>query len=73
LNEWHIYRNDVLGDIRDRYETDDPAMSKGDLEDALEGIEEARPDAVSAEIAHEATPMAVSATPSAFPTIPIGQ
>lgn len=44
LNEWHIYRNDVLGDIRDRYETDDPAMSKGDLEDALENIERLAPE-----------------------------
>ncbi len=45
LLQWGIYRNDVLGGIRDRYETEDPAMSEGDLQDALDDIERLVPDA----------------------------
>ncbi|MCT4555732.1 MAG: hypothetical protein N4A53_13680 [Pelagimonas sp.] len=58
-NDWHTYRYDVIGDIRNRYETDDPPMSKGDLEDALDDIERLVPDASALEIARN---------PNAIPT-----
>ncbi len=35
LSEWHAYRNDTLGGIRDRYDDRDDPMAKGDLRDAL--------------------------------------
>lgn len=69
LNEWHIYRNDVLGDIRDRYETDDPPMSKGDLEDALDSIEELRPEQHSVVPTASLAQSAADISPSSFPKL----
>lgn len=46
LTEWGVYRNDVLGDVRDRYDSDDLPMSKDDLKDALDDIEQSAPDGV---------------------------
>jgi hypothetical protein len=46
LDEWHSYRNDTLGSVRDRYDDRDNPMSKDDLRGALEDIERAAPDAV---------------------------
>jgi hypothetical protein len=70
LNEWHLYRNDVLGDIRDRYETDDPPMSKGNLEDALEDIERLVPEVTGLEIAQNlhATPKPQAVSLNSIPT-----
>lgn len=43
LRELDTYRNDVLGGIRDRYDSDDPPMSHDDLKDALDEIETLNP------------------------------
>jgi len=43
LTKWDTYRNDVLGGIRDRYDSDDPPMSRDDLKDALDEIETLNP------------------------------
>ena len=45
LEDWFVYRNDVLGGIRDRSDDpDDPFEDKGALQDALERIEKLRPE-----------------------------
>ncbi|MGJ8629394.1 MAG: hypothetical protein ACSHXB_20775 [Sulfitobacter sp.] len=41
--EWSNYRNDILGDVRDRYDDVDAPISKGDMQDALDQIETAKP------------------------------
>lgn len=50
LEDWFVYRNDVLGGLRDRYDDDDNPMSKEDLKDALDGIENHAPDVNRIEI-----------------------
>jgi len=47
LSDWQNYRNDVLGDIRHRYDDEDNPMEKDDLREALEAIEDARPESHS--------------------------
>ncbi len=47
FRDWDVYRHDVLGGIRDRYDNDDPPMSKDDLKRDLERIESLNPGAVS--------------------------
>jgi len=46
LTEWNGYRNDVLGGIRDRYESDNAPMSRDDLKDALDDIERLNVDGI---------------------------
>eukprot|EP00581_Thalassiosira_minuscula_P025069 CAMPEP_0184406772 /NCGR_PEP_ID=MMETSP0738-20130409/1864_1 /TAXON_ID=385413 /ORGANISM="Thalassiosira miniscula, Strain CCMP1093" /LENGTH=248 /DNA_ID=CAMNT_0026763749 /DNA_START=240 /DNA_END=986 /DNA_ORIENTATION=- len=46
LSEWDTYRNDVLGDIRDRYDSDDPPMNRNDLKNALNDIEQLTPGSI---------------------------
>ncbi|MGJ8628268.1 MAG: hypothetical protein ACSHXB_15010 [Sulfitobacter sp.] len=41
--EWSDYRNDVLGDVRNRYDDVDAPMSKSDMRDAIVDIEAAKP------------------------------
>lgn len=49
LDQWRTYRFDVLGDIRDRYDDRDNPMSKDDLRDAIQRIEDLRPAPASLE------------------------
>lgn len=63
LEEWQNYRNDALGDIRNRYEDRDNPMSKDDLRDAMTKIAEDAPSnplAASSELA-ATTPVVSSA------------
>lgn len=70
LENWRIYRNDTLGDLRDRYDDRDNPMSKDDLRDALDAIERATPNVASLSINPAAAeePPAVQATTLAIPT-----
>lgn len=52
LTEWGVYRNDVLGGLRDRYDSDDPLMSKDDLKGALDDIEQLAPKSIQFEEKH---------------------
>ena len=70
LTEWHDYRRDVLGDIRNRYDDRENPMEKNDMEDALDAIEAARPASHSVSIQHEASDIVPVAGASAFPQIP---
>lgn len=47
LQEWQDYRNDTLGDIRNRYDDRDNPMSFDDLGDAIERIQSNAPQASS--------------------------
>ena len=70
LENWQTYRNDSLGDIRDRYDDRDNPMSKSDMQSALEDIEADAPDsplALSSESSIE-----VAAKPSAVPIPTLG-
>lgn len=66
LEDWMIYRNDVLGGVRDRYDDRDNPMSKDAMRDALDEIESHRPPEVSMETTarQEASQ---SSTPQVFP------
>ncbi len=66
LTEWDIYRNDVLGGLRHRYDSDDTPMSKDDLKDALDSIENLRPTAATLDTS-TTTDAVLSAKPPAFP------
>lgn len=44
LNSWLSYRNDTLGGIRDRYDDRDNPMSKEDIRDALQKLEDQTPN-----------------------------
>ena len=70
LEEWHGYRNDTLGGIRDRYEERDNPMSKGELRDAQDAIERSAPSLASLEIvpASTDTQPIVSVTAQNIPT-----
>lgn len=70
LTEWESYRVDTLGDIRDRYDNRKEPMSKDDMRDALEQIDQSRPDALSFEASNAPSEAAADFTPQAFPTIP---
>lgn len=51
LAEWQTYRNDVLGGIRDRYDDqDNPFKDTDDLKDALDRIEEQRPELTTSKV-----------------------
>ena len=65
LAEWSVYRNDVLGGIRDRYETDDPAMTKEELERALEDIERLAPAVIEVDLTDPGGDGPIVAAPSA--------
>ncbi|MEM6887563.1 MAG: hypothetical protein AAGA74_02235 [Pseudomonadota bacterium] len=43
LDAWRGYRQDKLGDLRNRYEDGDNPMTKDEMRDALEQIEGAKP------------------------------
>jgi hypothetical protein len=62
LDNLHTYRNDVLGDIRDRYDDRENPMSEDDMRDALQTIED------NADIA---TGFAIQEAPDAKPATPI--
>ncbi|MGJ8628776.1 MAG: hypothetical protein ACSHXB_17580 [Sulfitobacter sp.] len=47
LNSWNNYRNETLGDIRNRYDDRDAPMDKGGMQDALKAIEQAMPEPTS--------------------------
>jgi hypothetical protein len=68
LSEWSIYRNDVLGGIRDRYDDpDNPFQSPNALQDALDQIEALRPANASMEVVID-TETSLTAQPQAFPS-----
>lgn len=69
LNQWHSYRTDTLGSIRDRYDSEDDPMSLDELEDALDQIDRARPPRLSLEETPSAAGASVNLTPSEFPKI----
>lgn len=69
LSDWTVYRHDVLGDIRDRYDTDDPPMSKRDVQDALEDIEALRPELSRADAPRPISTSVPATGPVALPTI----
>lgn len=66
LREWDLYRNDVLGDLRDRYDNEDDPMSKDELRDALDDIVTMRPELSSIEAPQMAE---YPALPAAGPVI----
>ena len=70
LADWESYRVETLGDIRDRYDNRKEPMSKDDMRDALEQIDQSRPDAMSFEASKAPSDTAADITPQAFPTIP---
>ncbi|WP_415402426.1 hypothetical protein [Tateyamaria sp. SN3-11] len=47
--DWGTYRNDVLGDMRNRYDNEDPAMSLDDLRRDLDRIQRLNPANISLE------------------------
>lgn len=47
LDDWQVYRNGTLGDVRNRHEDRDNPMSKEDMRDALKKIERAAPAMVT--------------------------
>lgn len=47
LDAWQGYRNDTLGDLRDRHEDRDNPMDKDAMRGALQEIERAQPDAIA--------------------------
>ncbi|WP_299628381.1 hypothetical protein [uncultured Tateyamaria sp.] len=47
--DWGTYRNDVLGDMRNRYDSEDPAMSLDDLKRDLDRIQRLNPANISLE------------------------
>lgn len=67
LDDWQDYRNDALGGIRDRYDDRDNPISKGDMLEALEGIEAARPAEPSLSVGEVSMKSAAHLTPAAFP------
>lgn len=72
LAEWQAYRNEVLGDIRDRYDDpDNPFEDTNALEDALDDIEESRPAEFNTEAPKTPRTPSGDITPNAFPTIPL--
>lgn len=68
LDELNIYRNNVLGDIRHRYDDRDNPMSKDDLKDALEDIDRMRP-AQHAGAFEKIKTSALEVVPTAFPDL----
>lgn len=70
LRNWHDYRNDTLGGIRDRYEDRENPMKKNELEGALEDIERMRPVAHGANVSHAEAESTPSEIPVAFPQVP---
>ncbi len=54
LDDWQAYRNDTLGDIRNRYDDRENPMSKDDLRDDIEIIDSGAPDnPLEAETTHK--------------------
>lgn len=70
LQAWQGYRNDTLGDLRDRFDDRDNPMSKDELQDALDVIERATPNLANLSIDPVANekPPAVQATTQVIPT-----
>lgn len=70
LEDWQSFRNDTLGDLRDRYDDRDNPMSKDDLRDALDAIEQSTPtiSGLSIEPAAAEEQPGVQATAQAIPT-----
>ncbi|MEL6922383.1 MAG: hypothetical protein AAFO77_15455 [Pseudomonadota bacterium] len=70
LDAWHGYRNDMLGDLRNRFEDRDTPMSKDDMRDALRDIERAQPSVVAGAKNDDLPERPANAlNQSAFPTI----
>ncbi|MEM1102770.1 MAG: hypothetical protein AAGH48_01540 [Pseudomonadota bacterium] len=65
-DEWLIYRTDTLGTIRDRYDNHDDPMSKEDMRDALDRIDEERPELSSLAAHSPGSSPAVTADVSAL-------
>ncbi|MEM6890504.1 MAG: hypothetical protein AAF636_20580 [Pseudomonadota bacterium] len=70
LDEWQVYRNDVLGGIRDRYDDrEKPFEDKDALKDALDQIEKLKPSQLDPK--PDTAPIRSSdIAVDAFPTIP---
>jgi len=70
LEDWIIYRNEVLGGIRDRHDDPDNPMSKDEIAEALEEIERARPSLklIETPAPSEAQPEPAPASELALPT-----
>lgn len=70
LDAWQGYRNDTLGDLRNRHEDGDNPMSKDDMRDALERLEASKPERLTAPESQTA-PISVEAdaAPNAFPEL----
>lgn len=69
LLEWQGYRNDTLGDLRDRYDDRGNPMTKGELEDALEALDATRPPEISIEASQTSHEAELATTPMSFPKI----
>ena len=69
LQSWTVYRFEVLGSIRDRYDNDDAPMEKDELKQAIEEIDAARPAEFNAEAAPTFATSPAEFTPKAFPII----
>ncbi|MEL6201916.1 MAG: hypothetical protein AAFR39_06105 [Pseudomonadota bacterium] len=52
LREWDLYRNDVLGGLRNRYDSEDDPMSKNELDAALDDIVTLRPELSTIDTPH---------------------
>ncbi|MEL6377613.1 MAG: hypothetical protein AAFQ04_10530, partial [Pseudomonadota bacterium] len=71
LREWDLYRNDVLGDLRNRYDNEDDPMSKEELRDALKDIEHLNPEAtsLSRQQVADAAPAPIQVTSGLLPSV----
>lgn len=65
LEEWQGYRNDTLGDIRNRYDDRENPMDKNDLSNAIQQIQASAPQASSFA---QAAPSAISIDSHASPS-----
>lgn len=66
LSDWTNYRNNTLGDVRNRYEDRENPMNKDEMRDALEEIEASRPSEASLDTS-STTEAQLSHAPQAFP------
>lgn len=69
LDAWRGYRQDALGDLRNRYEDGDNPMTKDEMRDALEQIEHTQPKLISTATNPDlAEQPSVALNQSAFPS-----
>lgn len=66
-NDWSAYRNDVLGDVRNRHDDEDNPMSKDGMRDALDGIETSRPAPFAQSWSQGGIEAKTAPMPQAFP------